>query len=446
LNGPVFERLKMRTKVLKFVIIFICLNVYSLKLFAQSETQERLFQKYQAMVIIEELNQHCPLLSHLESAVLNGQIVFSDSNFSGKLTQVEAYKIEARAFARNLSCNAPEIDGLLSLAQQEASDAMVNHLLLARQVYLLDQKDKEGKKITDGILLSDLTVEDWKLIEGLYQEVKDNYLNRVGDKAFEDFEQSIETVAEERTAATLMSNEAIINRGPRNDFQTVQAMATNRDIFKYYHYLENSVLAFLEGAKSQETGYPYSRPSNDFTKWTAYRERDRELNWILSYDGCGLGEDRLDCSLFVSKNNEVGLVVSTGNTPLEISQVSITTRKPGDLVTYSKLQKVESQMGSNIANYEDIEKNVELIISNSQSVKLTAKKSGDHDPLRTQVGSLRLPDGNVYMFPKETLTIFENLKENDVISISIDVASDGVERGTIPVHNFHRAKNWATQN
>ena len=38
---------------------------------AQAEDQSDLFQKYQAMVIIEEANQHCPLLSRLEAEVLN---------------------------------------------------------------------------------------------------------------------------------------------------------------------------------------------------------------------------------------------------------------------------------------------------------------------------------------------------------------------------------------
>src|SRR6056300_1161005 len=96
------------------------------------EVQTQLFQNYQAMVVIEEYNQHCPILTRLEAEALNGQIIFANSSFAGKMDGFEKFKKEARIFARRMPCNSPQLDNYLAIAQQQAMDHMVNHVILAR--------------------------------------------------------------------------------------------------------------------------------------------------------------------------------------------------------------------------------------------------------------------------------------------------------------------------
>ena len=87
----------MNAHIFKKVFFSFVLSLLSSSgLSAQEENQNGLFEKYQAMVIVEEANQHCPLLSRLEAEVLNGQIVFANLAFSGNLDQVEKFKKEAR--------------------------------------------------------------------------------------------------------------------------------------------------------------------------------------------------------------------------------------------------------------------------------------------------------------------------------------------------------------
>ena len=201
---------------------------------AQEETQEQLLQKYQAMVIIEEANQHCPLLSRLEAEVLRGQIVFANGTFSGKLDKVEKFKKEARIFARRAACNAPEILGLVGLARQQASDSMINHILLSRQIHLLDQQDVSDGKVARGLFLDFLIDDEWQMIENLYKEVKDNYLTQASEEEWEKFEDSILNVAEEKTTVIFLTNENLINTASIDTFESAQAKARNTEISSYY--------------------------------------------------------------------------------------------------------------------------------------------------------------------------------------------------------------------
>ena len=78
---------------MKAILAFVMINFFTFSsAWAQADTQDDLFQKYQAMVIVEEANQHCPLLSRIEAEALNGQIVFADASFSGKLDMGEKFK------------------------------------------------------------------------------------------------------------------------------------------------------------------------------------------------------------------------------------------------------------------------------------------------------------------------------------------------------------------
>ena len=69
--------------------------------------------------------------------------------------------------------------------------------------------------------------------------------------------------------------------------------------------------AFIEGADAAERQYPYSRPANDFTDWTAFLPREEVLNWAVSYPGCGSKNIEIGCTFFTNTNNEAGVVLHT---------------------------------------------------------------------------------------------------------------------------------------
>ena len=353
----------MKTGVIAFFIYSIFCNLS----FAQVDGQDALFQKYQAMVIVEEANQHCPLLSKLEAEVLNGQIVFANSTFSGKLDRVEKFKKEARIFARRSACNAPEILELVGLARQEASDSMINHLLLARQIHILDELASDNKVIARGLLLDFLIEDEWKIIDELHDEVKNNYLSRATDEDWQKFEASIIKVAEDRTAEKYLTNENLLKNGQAQRFDTVQATANNRDITTYYYHLEKSVKAFIEGANASKTGYPYSRPANDFTNWTAFRPRNGDLNWVMSYPGCGGALGEIECTLFINMAGEIGLVLNS-----DVESVSLEFRNPNNHEFNSINNSVEGPIGSNELNEKNLNDNLEAMLTSNDKVLVTA--------------------------------------------------------------------------
>jgi|TARA_R110002096_G_C14661942_1_gene728522 hypothetical protein len=406
---------------------------------AQAEDQSDLFQKYQAMVIIEEANQHCPLLSRLEAEVLNGQIVFANSTFSGKLDAVEKFKKEARIFARRSACDAPELMGLIGVARQEASDSMVNHLLLARQIHLLDQQAVKDGEITGILLLNYLQDEEWALIDNLYEEVKRNYLSQATEEDWEKFLESIVNVADEKTAQTYLSNEKLMTTRAAESFDAIQAKANNREITSYYYNLEKSVRAFVEGADAVKTGYPYSRPSNDFTNWTAYRPRDeKEINWVLSYPGCGGKFDGFFCTLFASAQGDIGVVVDG-----EIEKITLEYRDPEDKQLAMSNKTVEGPIGSNELHEKNLHANLTSMTSSAARKIVQAMLSSDHDNYLSQSGSVRSENSRVYIFPKETLPALEVLGKNDLLKLIITKNGDVEQEGVIPLHNYRRAKNWA---
>lgn len=429
---------------MKIAISFFSSLVWSLLIFsanAQDDTQEVLFQKYQAMVIIEELNQHCPMLNRLEAVVLNSQIIFDDANFLGKLSKVEAYKREARLYARKVSCVSPDVLGLLKIARQQANDNMINQLFLARQIHLFDLADVKNKKIPLGLILSDLKAEDWTLIEGLYDQVKANYLSRVGQDLWQNFEDSIIKVAEKRTAVTFMSNQMIISSSAKESFPAVQATANNNDISSYYFNLEKSVRAFIEGAKAQETDYPYSRPANDFTNWTAFRPRNNALNWRVSYVGCGGHWQEFDCSLFVSNENEIGIVVTGENSP---DKATLIFRNSNDQETYQSLVNLEKDIGTNKADYNDFVKNAVLISTSKDKISFEGTLSNEHDQLGAQSGAEKMDNAKIFIFPKATFQKLAQLKKNDIVKLEFSLKNEKQNDGLMPIDNFHNAINWAS--
>lgn len=416
-----------------------CLNVSFAN--AQEETQEELFQKYQAMVIIEEANQRCPILSRLEAEVLNGQIIFADDSFAGSMAAVEQFKKEARIFARRVDCNSPEIQRLIGVARQQASDSMINHLFLARQVHLFDEADRREGKIQNGLLLSYLLEEEWALLENLYEEVKSNYLTQATEDDWDSFLVSIEKVAEERKALAFLTNEAIIKQmdGSEN-FQTANAKTKNMGISSYYHHLEKSVMAFIEGANVDETGFPFSRPANDFTNWKSYRPRTKDLTWVVSYEGCG--ENSIsECTLFTNVDGEIGLVL-----PDDVKSAKLEFRNPDNDDLYRSHNAVEGPIGSNMLHKANMENNLEHILSSSDKQLILAKKSDEHISYLSQTGDEDPSNSAVFMFPAGTLTEIEKLKKNDLLYLTVEAEGEdehNQKKFIMPIHNYHRAKNWA---
>lgn len=427
---------------MKAILAFVMINLLTAaSVWAQADTQEELFQKYQAMVIVEEANQHCPLLSRIEAEALNGQIVFANGSFSGKLDMVEKFKKEARIFARRSSCDAPEILGLIGIARQEASDSMLNHLLLSRQIYLFDLQDSRDGKISRGLLLDYLSAEQWLLIEELYQDVHENYLKQSSEEDWDNYINSIEKVAQDKTAEKFLSNENIIKTRASESFEAVQATANNREMASYYHNLEKTVLAFIEGASADDKGYPYSRPANDFTHWTAFRPRTTELNWVLSYPGCGGNQTEVKCTLFTSQQNEIGVVFQG-----DISSVTLDFRNPDDEEIFSANKAVEGPIGSNELNENNMSDNAELMDGSQGKNTVSGVSSDEHDQYKAQTGADTPENSVLYMFPKETLASIEKLHKNDVVKLTVEInTQDGNDQwvSIIPLHNYHRAKNWA---
>lgn len=423
-----------------FTVVFFSIFAISFA-YGQEDTQEQLLQKYQAMVIVEEANQHCPLLSRIEAEALNGQIVFANGSFSGKLDMVEKFKKEARIFVRRMACDAPEIMGLIGLARQEASDSMINHLLLSRQIHLFDLEDSRDGKINRGLLLDYMSAEEWQLIEELYQDVHENYLKQASEEVWGNFIESIEKVAQDKTAEKYLQNEQILKTGAPGDFRAVQAMATNREITSYYYNLEKTVLAFVEGASADDKGYPYTRPANDFTNWTAFRPRTDELNWVMSYPGCGGSQTDVKCTLFTNQKNEIGVVLQG-----DVRSVSLDFRNPDDQDTFSANKAVEGPIGSNELNENNMNDNARFMDGSETKNTVSGISSDEHDKYRAQTGTDIPENSSVYIFPKETLASIEKLHKNDVVKLTVEVKKqDGNEQwvSIIPVHNYHRAKNWA---
>lgn len=436
----------MQARLLNTMLGAIILFLYSsFVAVAQSDTagasQDELFQKYQAMVIIEELNQRCPLLSRLEAEVLNGQIIFANSMFSGKLDVVDKFKREARIFARGVNCDAPEVASLIGSARQEASDSMINHMLLSRQIHLLDEKDVGEGKVARGLFLDFLIDDEWQMIENLHQEVKNNYLTRASTEEWEKFEESILNVAEEKTTAIFLRNENLIKTAAADTFESAQAKTTNMEVSSYYFNLEKSVRAFVTGASAAETGYPYTRPANDFTNWMAYRARDKDLSWVLSYVGCGSDTTEVDCTLFSGIDGEIGLVISG-----DIEKVTLEYRNPENEALYRANKTIEGPIGSNELSEENLQDNLEMMMSSSDKVVAEASYSDDHKKYLAQVGSSADENSKVYILPKETLSNLEKLHRNDLLKLTIlfeGQESEAVHEGVVPMHNYHRARNWA---
>ena len=412
---------------------------------AQEETQEQLLQNYQAMVIVEEFNQHCPLLSRLEAEALNGQIVFANSSFSGKLDEVEKFKKEARIFARRAACNTPEILNLVGPARQQANDAMINHLLLSRQIHLYDKIDIDEGKIPGELLLNFLQDQEWEKVENFYLEVKENYLNQASDEDWDKYIESVETVAEDNKAQKYLSNERLKQPTSPNGFEKIQATARNREITDYYFNLEKTVLAFIEGADEDRADYPYSRPSNDFTNWTSFRTREKALNWLISYEGCGGSWDNVECTLFVNDNGEIGVVLTAAEN-VEIKGVTIAFRQPSDQDSYASFKTVEGPIGSNKSILENMNANADIMFAASNKETFETALNTNNSRLQSQTGIKAKEGALVYMFAKDALRKMENLLKNDVVKLSINITLDEEKTeydGLIPMHSYHRAKNWA---
>ncbi len=431
----------MKVVLLKTVVMgaFAC-ALNTVPAIAQSETQEDLFQKYQAMVIIEEANQHCPLLSRLEAEVLNGQIVFANDTFSGKLDAVEKFKKEARIFARRAPCNSAQIMNLIGIARQHANDSMVNHMLLARQIHLLDEQDRQDGKIESGLLLAHINDDGREMLDNLYEEVKSNYLSQATVDDWETFQQSVVDVAEEKTTLKFLTNENLMKVSGVKNVEGVQARANNAEIKSYYYNLEKSVRAFVEGANAEKTGFPYSRPANDFTNWTSYRPRTREINWVLSYEGCGAGLIS-ECTLFISAGGDVGLALKG-----DVKKVMMEFRAPDDEDLYRANKAVEGPIGSNELNEQNMNDNLQAMLGSSGKRNIEASYSAENKRFSSQTGVKPADGTKVFMFPAGTLDELDKLKKNDVVKLTVEVneGDDHTQKEyVIPVHNYHRAKNWA---
>ncbi|MCP5381196.1 MAG: hypothetical protein H6912_02385 [Kordiimonadaceae bacterium] len=420
-------------------VIFFALNLLSFRSFAQSDEEAEFFQKYQAMVIIEEANQHCPLLSRLEAEVLNGQIVFANSNFSGKLDRVEKFKKEARIYARRAPCNSPEIMGLIGLARQEASDSMVNQLLLSRQIHLLDQEAAKSGEARKGMLLDYLTDAEWGLLDNLYLEVKDNYLTQASQEDWDKYEDSLIKVAEEKTTQKFLSNENLIKTRPAKSIEAIQATANNNEIFNYYFYLDKSVRAFVEGSKADEDGYPYSRPANDFTNWLAYRPRDEDVTWMVSYPGCGGSFEETTCILVVGIDGNLGVVLNG-----EAENVALEYRNPENKELAGQNKAVEGPIGTNEKNEENYNYNLELMSNSPDRKEIVAVEDSNNKKLLSQVGTKAPANARLYLFPEGSLNSIEQLSKNDLLKLTITTSGGKKQSSVMPMQNYHQAKNWAT--
>ncbi len=409
--------------------------------FAQQDlSEDQLFQQFQAMVIVEEANQHCPLLSRLEAEVLRGQIVFAKDTFAGQLDMVEKFKKEARIFSRRSSCNSPDILGLVGLARQAAYDYMINHLLLARQINVLDRADRSAGTIPSGLLLDFITDEEWTMIDELREEVKANYLSQASEEAWHKFVTSIEDVAGDRSAKLYLENQAILEMDSSENFQTAQAMARNREITTYYYHLDRTVRAFLSGATADERNYPYSRAANDFTDWISYRPKDGTTNWVISYPGCAGFDLSSECTLFTTVNGELGVVVGD-----QVQDVTLEYRNPGNETLRTANKTVEGPIGSNMLHEANMNSNLEAMLASADKVLINATPRLNTEPYAAQTGEEASANAKVFIFPEGTLAQIEELGRNDVIYLSVDtLAEEGNNKSTvIPVHNYHRAKNWA---
>ncbi|MDG1995706.1 MAG: hypothetical protein P8J14_04370 [Emcibacteraceae bacterium] len=415
----------------------IALMIVPFTLSAQEDGQEQLFKNYQAMVIVEEYNQHCPMLSRLEAEALNGQIVFANGSFSGSMDKVEKFKKEARIFARRMQCNAPELQELYSNASQQASDFLVNHILLARQIHLYDIQNTNEGKGQGGLLLGFMVQEQWTLLDDLYDEVKDNYLSQATEEQWDAFEASILNVAEERTALKFMESQAVMETGAEG-FAAVQAKITLQDITSYYHNLEKTVKAFVDGATAEAREFPYMRPANDFTNWTAYRPRGEGLNWAVSYPGCGGNNGDIECTFFTTSNSEVGAVL-----PKKVMAVRLAYRNSSNAKLGTSLKTVEGPIGSNELNQQNLNDNIEFIKNSDDIVMVSGALNSGLNNLRAQTGD-SLDEGNaVFVFPKETLSNINLLHKNDMLIMTITTVNDEEIEKVIPLHNYKRANNWA---
>ncbi len=419
----------------------VCL-VWSAAVSAQQElTQDQLFEQYQAMVIVEEANQHCPILSRLEAEVLRGQIVFANDSFAGKLDMVEKFKKEARIYARRSPCNSPQIMGLVGLARQAAYDYMINHLLLARKINQLDENDREAGIITKGLLLNFLSEQEWAMIDELREEVKANYLEQASQEAWDKYDESIENVASDRAAKVYLENDGILKAGASENFQNAQARARNREITTYYFHLDRVVRAFIDGATADERNYPYSRPANDFTDWLSFRPRDGNANWVLSYPGCGGFELSSDCTLFTTPKGEVGVVVNT-----DVSKIKVEFRNTENRDIALSNKAVEGPIGSNELNKNNMDSNLEAMLASNDRIEVEAVLlKHNTEPYVTQTGGNVVDNAKVFLFPAGTLQLINQLDKNDVLYLTVDTnMEESNNRNTvIPVHNYHRARNWA---
>lgn len=405
------------------------------------EDQTQLFQNYQAMVIIEEYNQHCPILTRLEAEALNGQIVFANSSFAGKMDGVEKFKKEARIFARRMPCNAPQLDNYLAIARQQAMDHMVNHVILARQVHIIDEQHRKEGRIENGLLLNHLNPDEWQMLDNLYEEVKANYLSQADEEAWNAFLDSVVKVAEERSTVNYIESQATLQSGAPKELGAVQAKVRLQDITSYYFNLEKTVRAFVEGADADERQYPYSRPANDFTEWTAYRPRDKALNWAVSYPGCGGNNVEIGCTFFTNTNDEAGVVLNTIDGK-EIKSVSLTYRDPGDNDLKNQNKVIEGPIGSNLLNNGNFSANIEQLKASNNKILSDAQLSADHLKYSAQTGDTTPNGAEVYILPEATVNQIDKLHKNDVLILTVTTDTGEIEN-VMPVQNYLRAKNWA---
>lgn len=405
------------------------------------EDQTQLFQNYQAMVVIEEYNQHCPVLTRLEAEALNGQIVFANSSFAGKMDGVEKFKKEARIFARRVPCNSEQLDNYLAIAQQQAMDQMVNHVILARQVHIIDEQHRQEGRIESGLLLNYLTDDEWKMLDNLYEEVKANYLSQADEEVWNAFMDSVVKVAEERSTVNYIESQATLQSGAPKELGAVQAKVRLQDITSYYFNLEKTVIAFVEGADAAERQYPYSRPANDFTEWTAFRPREEALNWAVSYPGCGGKNVEVGCTFFINTDDEAGIVLNTFDGQ-EVKNVSLTYRDPKDNDLKNQNKVIEGPIGSNLLNNGNFMANVEQLKAANAKISSEAEISDDHLKYNAQTGDAAPNGAKVYILPKNTVENIDKLHKNDVLILTVTTYSGEIET-IMPVQNYLRAKNWA---
>jgi hypothetical protein len=405
------------------------------------EDQTQLFQNYQAMVIIEEYNQHCPVLTRLEAEALNGQIVLANSSFAGKMDGVEKFKKEARIFARRMPCHSTQLDSYLVIARQQAMDNMVNHVILARQVHIIDEQHRQEGRIESGLLLNYLEDDQWKLLDNLYEEVKANYLKQADEEAWDAFLDSVIKVAEERSTVNYIESQATLQSGAPKELGALQAKVRLQDITSYYFNLEKTVRAFIEGADASERQYPYSRPANDFTDWTAFRPRDEALNWAVSYPGCGGNDVEIGCTFFTNTNDEAGVVLDTLGGQ-EIKSVSLSYRDPADSYLKNINKVIEGPIGSNLLNNGNLSYNIEQLKSSSRRISNEAHLSEANMRYSAQTGETAPSDAKVFILPDATLDNIDKLDKDDVLILTIKTGSGEIEN-IMPVQNYLRAQNWA---